>query len=152
MKVLLAIDASEFSTAATQMIIRQFRPAGTQVRVVHALEFDKVLPAAYDFARGPDYGKDVSSRLKSGKQQAEELTVKTAQQLRSAGFEVTTEVVEGDPKSAILDCAAAWNPDLIVMGSHGRKGWDRFTLGSVSEAVAHNAKCSVEIVRLPPSD
>ena len=49
----------------------------------------------------------------------------------------------------ILDCAAEWGADLIIVGSHGRKGIARFVLGSVSEAVARYARCSVEIVRLP---
>jgi nucleotide-binding universal stress UspA family protein len=49
----------------------------------------------------------------------------------------------------ILDTAAKWHADLIVIGSHGRKGLDRFLLGSVSEAVARHAPCSVQIVRVP---
>lgn len=49
----------------------------------------------------------------------------------------------------ILDCATEWRADLIVVGSHGRKGVTRFVLGSVSEAVARHAHCSVEIARLP---
>ena len=51
------------------------------------------------------------------------------------------------PKEAILDEASRWNADLIVVGSHGRGGIDRFLLGSVSEAVALHATCSVEIIR-----
>src|SRR5579883_1346341 len=48
----------------------------------------------------------------------------------------------------ILDEAAQWGADLIFVGSHGRHGLDRFLLGSVSEAVATHAKCSVEVVRV----
>lgn len=40
-----------------------------------------------------------------------------------------------------------WNADLIMLGSHGKRGLDRFLLGSVSEAVSRHAPCSVEIVR-----
>lgn len=48
----------------------------------------------------------------------------------------------------ILDCATEWKANLIVVGSHGRKGVTRFVLGSVSEAIARYADCSVEIARL----
>jgi nucleotide-binding universal stress UspA family protein len=43
--------------------------------------------------------------------------------------------------------ADLWNADLIVVGSHGRRGFDRYVMGSVSESVALHAHCSVEVVR-----
>jgi nucleotide-binding universal stress UspA family protein len=56
----------------------------------------------------------------------------------------------GSPKEAILDEAERWGADLIVVGSHGYGAIQRLFLGSVSLAVATNALCSVEIVRMPP--
>jgi len=53
----------------------------------------------------------------------------------------------GDPKEVILDQAKNWDADLIVVGSHGYHGIDRLMLGSVSEAVAIHADCSVEVIR-----
>jgi nucleotide-binding universal stress UspA family protein len=53
----------------------------------------------------------------------------------------------GEPCGVILDTAKKWGADLIVLGSHGRRGLDRFLLGSVSEAVAIHAACSVQVVR-----
>jgi len=47
----------------------------------------------------------------------------------------------------ILDVAKAWGVDLIVLGSHGRHGWDRLLMGSVAESVALHAHCSVEVIR-----
>jgi nucleotide-binding universal stress UspA family protein len=55
----------------------------------------------------------------------------------------------GHPKEVILDEAEKWDADLIVVGSHGYRGWQRFLLGSVSQAIASHAPCSVQIVRLP---
>ena len=60
---------------------------------------------------------------------------------------VTTKVIEGSPKDAIVEEAANWGADLILMGSHGYGAAMRFLLGSVSHAVALHAPCSVEIVR-----
>ena len=81
--------------------------------------------------------------------QAETLFANTAEAVRAKGLQVTTFVEKGDPKSKIIDAASKWHADLIVVGAHGRKGLDRFLMGSVSEAVARHASCSVEIVRIP---
>ncbi len=60
---------------------------------------------------------------------------------------VETEVVGRDPAEAILDVAADEDVDLVVMGTHGRRGWRRGALGSVAEAVARRAPCPVLTVR-----
>jgi len=60
---------------------------------------------------------------------------------------VTTGVLIGPPRSAILEESEDWKADLIVVGSHGYGPWQRFLLGSVSQAVVSHAKCSVEVVR-----
>jgi nucleotide-binding universal stress UspA family protein len=49
----------------------------------------------------------------------------------------------------ILEQSEAFGADLIVVGSHGLGNFERFLLGSVAQAVALHAKCSVEIVRSP---
>jgi nucleotide-binding universal stress UspA family protein len=61
--------------------------------------------------------------------------------------QVTTYVVHDDSKTTIVDEAAEWKADLIVIGSRGRKSVLRFSLGSVSEVVACKACCSVEVLR-----
>jgi nucleotide-binding universal stress UspA family protein len=67
--------------------------------------------------------------------------------LTGAGLTATVSVHEGVPKWRILDEAQEWGANLIVVGSHGRRGLTRLLLGSVSEAVAMNALCSVEVIR-----
>jgi hypothetical protein len=52
----------------------------------------------------------------------------------------------------ILDEAERWGADLIVVGSHGYRAWERFLLGSVSQAVVSHAKCSVAVVRCRPAE
>jgi nucleotide-binding universal stress UspA family protein len=54
---------------------------------------------------------------------------------------------ENRPYLVILHEAEEWNANLIVIGGHGRSGFDRAVMGSVSKAVALHAKCSVEIIR-----
>jgi nucleotide-binding universal stress UspA family protein len=95
------------------------------------------------------YDRNLDVVWEAETKQAEALVTKVADELRSKGLKVTTVVEQGDPQSKIIDAAAKWHADLIVIGSHGRKGLEHFLLGSVSEAVARHAGCSVEIVRIP---
>ena len=62
-------------------------------------------------------------------------------------FIITTSVVSGLPKSAILEKAESFDADLIVVGSQGQGAFSRFLLGSVSQYLATHAKCSVMIVK-----
>lgn len=60
----------------------------------------------------------------------------------------TAEILRGEPRKVILDLAKDWPADLVIVGSHGRRGIDKAILGSVSEAVAMHAPCSVEMTRI----
>jgi len=141
MKILLAIDDSKFSAAAVKAVIARHKLPGLEVRVLHAAEPPTLFTA-------PEMAEYIPP--KESAEEAKALVAKAAAALRSAGVNVTTAVVQGDAKSVILDDAKAWGADLIVLGSHGRKGLERFMVGSVSAAVLRHAHCSVEIVRLAP--
>ena len=62
-------------------------------------------------------------------------------------WEVRVEAVWGTPASKLVAKADDWQPDLLVVGSHGRGVVGRFFLGSVSQKVLHEAPCSVRIAR-----
>ena len=79
------------------------------------------------------------------KQHAEQIVKDTARALASPQFTVSTDVRQGDPVTTV--CEVGNSHDLIVVGSHGRKGLDRFLLGSVSHGIVHRASCSVLVVR-----
>ncbi len=145
MRLLLAVDSSTFSEAATQAVIAQSQPKETEVRVLHVVE---PLLAAYGGLEG-GYVVDWQAVEQQQRTEAEALVMQAAKTLRDAGFQVTTAVETGDTKSVIIDSAKKWPADLIVLGPRGRKGLERFLLGSVSEAVARHAPCSVQIVRIP---
>jgi nucleotide-binding universal stress UspA family protein len=63
------------------------------------------------------------------------------------GVEVTTKIIEGNPRDVILDEARKWGADLIVVGAGGYGSPGHMTLGSVAGAVVANASCSVQVVR-----
>jgi nucleotide-binding universal stress UspA family protein len=145
MKILLAVDDSKHSEAAAQAVLAQGLPQDTEVTVLHVVEPMPLLVAREMAA----YEPKLEAARRAQLDEAEALVGRTAERLRSKGWKVTTAVKEGDPKSEIIDLASSWHADLIVMGSHGKKGINRFLLGSVSDAVVRHAHCSVELVRLP---
>ena len=151
MKVLLAIDDSKCSEAAVDMVINQYQPAGTEVLVVHAIESAKLIPPSYAFGVGSGFVQEFTDILRQWRTAAEELGSRTASRLQAAGFKTSTQVEDNDARELILNCAAKWNADVIVVGSHGKGPLDRFLLGSVSESVARHAPCTVEIVRATPA-
>lgn len=64
----------------------------------------------------------------------------------AASVPVRTEIVAGAPTRHILERAQKWPADLIVMGTHGASGFERFVLGSVTEKVLRKAPCPVLVV------
>jgi len=77
--------------------------------------------------------------------QAQQVVQDTAEALAGPQFNVTTDVRMGDPVATVCDVGNSY--DLIVVGSHGRKGFDRFLLGSVSHGIVHRANTSVLVIR-----
>ncbi len=76
---------------------------------------------------------------------AEDLVKDTGASLTNAHYKVSTQIVTGVPASKIVEQAKAM--DLVVVGSHSRKGVERFLLGSVSHSVVHEVACSILVVR-----
>ncbi len=140
MKLLLAIDGSRFSEAATQAVIAQYQPQGTEVKVLNVVDLPLPIPTS-----------DAAGFRKLSLKHGQELVQRAESLLSEAGYKTQTAVEEGDPNSKIIDQAKKWKADLIVMGSHGRKGLNRFLMGSVAQTVSRHASCSVEIVRIPGS-
>jgi nucleotide-binding universal stress UspA family protein len=143
MKVLVAIDDSKCSEAVIEAMVTKFRLQDPEIRVLQVVEFVRNSPEAREWGFLVDLSKVFDAQHKK----AEEIVKRVALNIRESGLKASTCVREGDPKTQILDVAAEWKADLIVLGSHGRKGMDRFLLGSVSEGVARHALCSVLIVR-----
>jgi nucleotide-binding universal stress UspA family protein len=145
MKILLAIDGSPTSDAAIAEVARRPWPTGTEV---HVITVDSPIG-------DPRYtGTSLSSYhdlVREQRAEAQEHLNKALIQLNAAaqGLKVSGELIEGEPKTAIVQEAVNRQADLIIVGSHGYGSLQRLFLGSVSLAVATNSPCSVEIVRIP---
>jgi nucleotide-binding universal stress UspA family protein len=143
MKILLAVDGSECSNAAVASVAARPWPEGTEVRILSALELPFV-PTPETWALPDSYYAQLEE---AAKEAAENAVSGATKVLEAKGIRTSTNVRTGQAKSVIVDEAETWGADLIVLGSHGYSGWQRFWLGSVSNAVASQAHCSVEIVR-----
>ena len=141
MKILLAIDDSKFSDAVIAATIIEAKAQQGEVRVLYVVE---PMPLYVD--GGSPNLSDVI--LKAEREHAEAITEKVVERLRAARVKATSAIETGNPKSMIVDVARDWGADLVIVGSRGRTGLDRFLMGSVSEAVARHAPCSVQIVRI----
>ncbi len=145
MKILLATDGSAHSRAMVKQFAgRAFAP-NTKVRIISAyLGASYMMYAAPMGALSQYYAEADNYSLKA----AEEIeNAVTTLRKKNPKLSISTAVIEGSPKSVILEEAEKFGADLIVVGSHGHGAVAGFLMGSVSHAVALHAKCSVEIVR-----
>ncbi|MGY3053123.1 nucleotide-binding universal stress UspA family protein [Pedobacter sp. UYEF25] len=147
MKILLATDGSNHSMAAAEEIASRPFPTSSELRIISVFEN----PALYLFAPAPMGGMDryYQEAEFTAKKMAEETIEKVAELIgkNNTSLSISAAVIEGSPKQEILTDAEEFGADLIVVGSHGRGGFEKFLLGSVSQSVALHAQCSVEIVR-----
>jgi len=144
MKILLGVDGSTCSRRAVDALIEQFRPDSTEVCVVHAIE---PISAYFSAEYFPHFVPKVEEIELDRAKEADALVDKVCIELAKKGFCTCRSVLKGDARVVLLDSAARWKPDLIVIGSHGLRGLNRLLMGSVSETVARHATCSVQIVR-----
>ena len=143
MKIILAVDDSSYSSEAVGAIADRPWPPGTTVRVLSAVE--NLPPAAAELWY--DAGGQIERTQQELTKRAEGLTSRVAQALRASGLAAEPLIRHGDPRSVIVDEAKAWSADLVVLGSHGYTGFQRWLLGSVAQSVVSHAPCSVEVVR-----
>jgi len=146
MRIMLAIDGSSFSDAAVNEVATRPWPTQSEVRVISVVE-PPLLPTVETWVPPENY---IEALEKASEDSARSVIKKAADRIASEQrdrMSITTKIVRGYPKQAILDAADEWNADLIVVGSHGYRGLAKVWLGSVSQAVSSHAKCSVEIVR-----
>lgn len=146
MKILLATDGSKYSkTVINKIANRPFQP-NTEVCIVSVYERTSLINTLEPMGVSHEYYAAIDN---NAFKDAEKITENAAKILRDKNPDliVTTMVIGGSPKSAILNAAEKFCADLIIVGSHGHGVVAGFLLGSVSQAVALHAKCSVEIVR-----
>lgn len=138
MKILLGYDGSDCADAALNDIQRAGLPDSAHVLVLSVIEHWLPPPSSLEVLAVVDR-----------RMEAEALAQSAAVHLRALkpGWTIETEPGFGSPATVLLERAERWQPDLIVVGSHGRSALGRFFLGSVSQKLVHNAHCTVRVAR-----
>jgi nucleotide-binding universal stress UspA family protein len=142
-KILVPVDGSETSTAGLNEAVRLAKIHGSQLCLMHIVnEF------VFDYTWGP--GQYSESLVEAMRQAGKEVLdaaekVATAQGIRPA--RIMVESIGGVAADLILEQAKEWHADVIVMGTHGRRGIFRLAMGSDAEQVVRGATIPVMLVR-----
>ena len=142
--ILCPVDFSEFSLNAFRYAASIARHFQARLIVQHTIHVPtSVIP------EGPEV---ITPRemLEISRQQAEKELHRLIAASGAEGTDIYVKVSEGDVKDRIVQTVGAQNIDLVVMGTHGRKGMSRLVLGSVAEHIVHEAVfCPVLVVSRP---
>lgn len=134
--ILVPIDFSRFSDAALDYAASLARAKDANLHIVHVKEPFHIYDADTRFGDVVPY-----SDLDTLKHALEKV------QPQDGNVACKHWLITGEPIKGILELAAQENVDLIVMGSHGRRGVMRMLMGSVAEGVLRKAKCPVLTVK-----
>jgi len=145
--ILCPVDFSEFSIRAYHYALSLAEHYRAQMVVQNIVELSRYPYADYVASQG-DYAEFCRALHEGGKEKLREFVEKHTHD------EIQLELVvnEGAAADSILSLAQARNVDLIVMGTHGRRGFDRLVLGSVTDRVMRTARCPVLAISKAPHD
>lgn len=154
MKILIGYDGSPFAEAALDDLQRAGLPQVAEACVLSVAEvwLPPPAPSAFEIVEGAEVrtpSEGVYRRASRALADAREI-VKRAQvrlQTNNPGWNIKSETIYGSPAWELVAKADEWKPDLVVVGSHGRTALGRLLLGSVSQRVVTEARCSVRVAR-----
>ena len=138
-KILVATDLSPASDAALEEAVRLARESGADLYVFHAYD----TPSSVASAPADLYGEVVAAVRTQAEQKLGELM----RGMSGTGAKVKPLLRKGIAEDAIVQAANREDVDLIVMGTHGRRGAAKLFLGSVAARVVATASCPVLTVR-----
>jgi len=141
-RVLHPSDFTSPSRAAFRKAIEMTKANRARLLVAHVLR--PIVPLPGDVYISPKMYDDLASSARSfAQKQLDKLLAQT----RKAGVRAKGFLLEGAPHDEIIRFARARRVDLIVMGTHGRRGLAKFFVGSVADRVVAGASCPVLTVR-----
>jgi nucleotide-binding universal stress UspA family protein len=145
-KILCPVDFSEYSARAYDYALSLAQHYEAKLFLQHIVQ---PLTSLYPYYAFPNSVNEVFWDLEShAKERLSQLMIARP----SSGIEVERYVHSGTVPDCILSFADSQGVDLIVMGTHGRHGFDRLTMGSATEKVLRKAHCPVLVVRKPAHD
>jgi nucleotide-binding universal stress UspA family protein len=149
-KILIAVDDSRYADHAAEVGFEMARFCNAEVGLVNIIE-PIILPSSgSDSITGitTDISMLDEAEMVRIQKEAAENTVKRIQGQYAEELKITNFTEYGLTADGILKCSAEFSADMIVIGTHGRKGIDRLLMGSVAEHVVRHSKVPVLVVPL----
>jgi nucleotide-binding universal stress UspA family protein len=147
-RILVPVDGSPTSERGLQEAIRLAKLTGAQIRLLHVVDIVSVYAITGEGFAVPVFA-DILEPVRQG---GREILRAARETVTSQGIAADTAMREnsaGRVADLIVDEATDWRADLIVLGTHGRRGVQRMALGSDAELVVRRASVPVLLVRLP---
>jgi len=148
-RILVPIDGSPTAERGLAEAIKLGRLTGAQLRLIHVVD---ELSFALSASQGMTLTGDVLDMLREA---GAEILAQGAASVRAAGLQVDTVLKDsfaGRVSDLVISEASAWPADLIVLGTHGRRGVGRLFLGSDAETIVRSAPIPVLLLRAAASN
>ena len=143
-KILVPIDGSPTSARGLQEAIKLAKLTGARLRLLHVVD-------QISFASGMEAASMMTGEmLQLLREGGEQLLTKAQARVEKAGVRVDTVLCDnfaGRVCDLVIEQATAWRADLIVLGTHGRRGFSRLMMGSDAEMIVRLATMPVLLVR-----
>ena len=136
-KILVPTDGSEFAKKAQKHALFLANVTGAEIVAVSVTE--------NNFVNGLPLDDEVYQLNQVLNERSEE-NLAEFDKLNEDNIKISHVIKEGSPARCILEVAKDEDIDLIVMGSSGKSGFDRFIMGSVADKVVNSAKCAVLVI------
>lgn len=153
-KILVALDDSESSKQIFNAALALAKLTNASLMLLHVLSTEadgypnlELQPTLSYYPSRPEEIHKYLKRLKAFENQGIELLRSLIVEASAIGVKAEFTQNTGNPSWSICDLARTWEADLIVMGRRGSSGIEETDLGSVSNYVTHNARCSIMIVQ-----
>ena len=146
-RILIAVDDSSYSDQAVNYGVLLAKNLGSKITLVHVDD----IPISSPYSADPLLNESPAMipELMHIQEEASKLLFKKIKEQHGDVVEMSTVTKIGRAQDEILSVADDCKADMIILGTHGRTGFDHFISGSVSESVARKAKCPILIIPNP---
>lgn len=144
--ILIPTDGSKAARQAFDEALELAKTYGATVHGLYVVDTNVISWSAADDGTG--IGGDITNITELLKEEGERATDQIREAAREYGVDVVTAVEDGIPYRTILEYVDEHDIDLIVMGTHGHRGLDRYLLGSTTDRVIRHATVPVLAVRM----
>lgn len=145
-KILVPVDGSPTSNRGVDEAIKLARLTGAKLKLLHVIDLLTI-------AMTPEAGAALTAQMAELLTEGGKTILADAKaRVQAAGLDVDTELIDslaGRVCDQVVDVAQAWGADLIVIGTHGRRGVGRLMIGSDAEQIVRHAPVPVLLVRAP---